>query len=67
MSAGCDDIKIDSDETGFLAVYSKAGIVQAVCTLGRDPIAAQFKTLMMKDEKLKVDDAILTLQSYLPK
>jgi len=67
MSAGCEEINIDSDETGFLAVYSKEGIVQAVCTLGRDPIAAQFKTLMMKQEKLKLDDAIPTLKSYLPK
>eukprot|EP00088_Acartia_fossae_P019707 TRINITY_DN2151_c0_g1_i1.p1 TRINITY_DN2151_c0_g1~~TRINITY_DN2151_c0_g1_i1.p1 ORF type:complete len:538 (-),score=139.64 TRINITY_DN2151_c0_g1_i1:175-1788(-) len=64
---GCDSTLVESDETGFLQLYTKDDLVMGVCTLGRDPIAAHFRNLVLKGEKLKLEDAAEKLKAVLPK
>jgi NADPH-dependent 2,4-dienoyl-CoA reductase/sulfur reductase-like enzyme len=63
----CDRTLLESDETGFLLVYSKDGLVKGVCTLGRDPIASHFRNQMLEGHTIKIGDAANSFKSVLAK
>ena len=62
---GCDRTLLQADDTGFLLIYSKDGYVRGVCTLGRDPVAAHFRNIIVQGHKLKVEDAAETFNAVL--
>ena len=67
MCQDCDRTLLESDETGFLLVYSKDGLVKGVCTLGRDPIASHFRNQMLEGHTIKIEDAANSFKSVLAK
>jgi NADPH-dependent 2,4-dienoyl-CoA reductase/sulfur reductase-like enzyme len=52
-----DSLELEQEEGKFLAVYSRDGVVTAVATLGRDPVAAHFANLIRSGETLSKEDA----------
>ena len=52
-----DSVEVEQGEGKFLAVYSREGVVRAVATLGRDPVAAHFANLTRNGETIAKDDA----------
>ena len=57
ISKDTDSIKVEEGGESFLATYSRDGVVQGVATLGRDPVAAYFRTLVAQGKVLKEEEA----------
>jgi len=63
-AAECDEVVVDEKEPGtFLALYAKDGLVRGVATLGRDPVAAYFKNMVMSGRFMKLDEAFECLKT----
>ena len=58
----CDSSRMEvGEDGGFLATYSKDGVVQGVAALGRDPAPAYFSKLVREGISLNEDEAFRIL------
>jgi len=58
---GTDSVKVHTDQDTFLATYSKGGVVRGVATLGRDPAAAVFNSLVLEGGTVREEEALTLL------
>ena len=60
---GCDNVKVEESGPGkFIAVYSRAGVVRGVASLGLDPAAATFKSVTQQGTVIKLEEAFEKLK-----
>lgn len=63
ISKDCDSVKVEVEGESFLATYSIGGVVQGVATLGRDPVAAYFRTMVAHGKQIKEEEAFDILRT----
>lgn len=58
--AGYDELVVDGNvaDGAFVTYFCKKGVVMAVATLGKDPVAAQFANLLAEGKTIAKDDAL---------